>query len=310
MPDSELVRFGEPRFRLFGEFEDRGIVYEAEMLYGREKGKRIKFNGQILKKTAELIGRLTAVYFSPQDTELILGAPFSRRQFFNILLSQCDNNYFYNLRSYIQKLRQRNALLRGKCAFNRKVLDVLTSELVESGQKLVEQRRIGSQRINEFLCKDFKNFFSDREDLAIRYICSWEETAKCTQASGLIRWYGENLVLEQKKGYTLCGPHHDDFEVNLLGRPLKRFGSQGQIRLAAILLKLSGLNLLEKMKGSFPILLLDDVLSELDMSRGVSLMKLLEPKGQMIFATPEIPAHLPLGDHRLFKVDGGTLKDG
>ena len=228
----------------------------------KNKSKGVAVDGQKLKKAADLLGLLNIVFFSPEDLNIIKNGPAERRRFVDMELCQLDNFYLYNLNHYNKIVNQRNKLLKDMY-FNPQLKDTLNiwdSQLVSFGSKIIERRRIFVGQLNEIIYDIHKKLSGNKEELCIKYepdveIENFEAAIKSSQE--------RDIKLKQ----TSVGPHRDDFSFMTGNIDIRRFGSQGQQRTAALSLKLSEIELVKKVAKDTPVLLLDDVLSELDSNR-------------------------------------------
>lgn len=260
--DKDIVNFSAEEAHIRTYLEKEGTEYKVDMHLRKNKSKGIAVDGQKLKKAADLLGLLNVVFFSPEDLSIIKNGPAERRNFVNIELCQLDNFYLYNLNHYNKIVNQRNKLLKDMY-FNPQLKDTLNiwdSQLVSFGSKIIERRRIFVEQLNEIVYNIHKKLSGGKEELVIRYepdveIEEFEAAMKNSQE--------KDIKLKQ----TCVGPHRDDFSFMVGGIDIRKFGSQGQQRTAALSLKLSEIELVKKITKDTPVLLLDDVLSELDSNR-------------------------------------------
>ncbi len=260
--DKDIVNFHAEEAHIRTYLEKEGIEYKVDMHLRKNKSKGIAVDGQKLKKAADLLGLLKVVFFSPEDLGIIKNGPAERRRFVDMELCQLDNFYLYNLNHYNKIVNQRNKLLKDMY-FNPQLKDTLNiwdSQLVSFGSKIIERRRIFIEQLNEIIYGIHKNLSGGKEELVIKYepdveIEKFEHSMKASQE--------KDIKLKQ----TCVGPHRDDFSFMVGDIDIRKFGSQGQQRTAALSLKLSEIELVKKVAKDTPVLLLDDVLSELDSSR-------------------------------------------
>lgn len=260
--DSDIIRFGfdEAHIRTYIEKED--MEYKVDMHLRKSKSKGIAINGQKIKKAAELLGLLNVVFFSPEDLSIIKNGPAERRRFVDMELCQLDNFYLYNLNHYNKIVNQRNKLLKD-LYMNPDLKDTLNiwdSQLLSFGSKIIERRQLFVSQLNEIIFDIHKKLSGDKEELIIKY-----------EPDVSIENYESKLRVNQEKDIrlkqTTVGPHRDDFAFIVNDVDIRKFGSQGQQRTAALSLKLSEIELVKKITKDTPVLLLDDVLSELDSNR-------------------------------------------
>lgn len=260
--DKDIINFEkeEAHIRTFLEKEEDEI--RVDMHLRKNKTKGIAIDGQKIKKASELLGLLNVVFFSPEDLSIIKNGPSERRRFVDMELCQLDSFYIYNLNHYNKIVNQRNKLLKDMY-FNpslRDTLNIWDSQLISFGSKIIERRKLFVEQLNEIIFGIHKKLSGDKEELIIKY-----------EPDVLIDDYERLLSSSQEKDVklkqTTVGPHRDDFSFMVGNIDIRRFGSQGQQRTAALSLKLSEIELVKKLTKDNPVLLLDDVLSELDSNR-------------------------------------------
>ena len=260
--DQDIIKFGfdEAHIRTYLEKED--IEYKVDMHLRKSKTKGIAINGQKIKKAAELLGLLNVVFFSPEDLSIIKNGPAERRRFVDMELCQLDSFYLYNLNHYNKIVNQRNKLLKD-LYMNPDLKDTLNiwdSQLLSFGSKIIERRHLFVSQLNEIIYEIHKKLSGGKEELIIKY-----------EPEVLIENYESKLRMNQERDIrlkqTTVGPHRDDFAFVVNDVDIRKFGSQGQQRTAALSLKLSEIELVKKITKDTPVLLLDDVLSELDSNR-------------------------------------------
>lgn len=260
--DRDIISFGqeESHIRTYLEKDDIDIKVDMHLRAARTKG--IAINGQKIKKASELLGVLNVVFFSPEDLSIIKNGPSERRRFVDMELCQLDSFYLYNLNHYNKIVNQRNKLLKDLYLNPslKETLNIWDSQLVSFGSKIIERRGLFIEQLNDILIKIHKNLSGGKEELLICYEpdISIEEFEKKLK-------YNQERDIRLKQ--TTVGPHRDDFSFLVKNIDIRKFGSQGQQRTAALSLKLSEIELVKKMTKDTPVLLLDDVLSELDSSR-------------------------------------------
>lgn len=260
--DKDIVNFNADEGHIRTYIEKDGTEYKVDMHLRKNKSKGIAVDGQKLKKAADLLGLLNVVFFSPEDLSIIKNGPAERRNFVNMELCQLDNFYLYNLNHYNKIVNQRNKLLKDMY-FNPQLKDTLNiwdSQLLSYGSKIIERRKIFVNQLNEIIYGIHKKLSGEKEELSVKYepdveIENFENAMKNSQE--------RDIKLKQ----TCVGPHRDDFAFMIGEIDIRKFGSQGQQRTAALSLKLSEIELVKKITKDTPVLLLDDVLSELDSSR-------------------------------------------
>lgn len=260
--DKDIIHFSKEEAHIRTYLEKDGIETRVDMHLRKNKSKGIAIDGQKIKKASELIGLLNVVFFSPEDLSIIKNGPAERRRFVDMELCQLDPFYLYNLNHYNKIVNQRNKLLKDMY-FNpslRDTLNIWDSQLISFGSKIIERRKIFVEQLNEILFEIHKKLSGGKENLVILY-----------EPDIAMEDYEKTLSMNQEKDIklkqTTTGPHRDDFCFTVGNIDIRKFGSQGQQRTAALSLKLSEIELVKKITKENPVLLLDDVLSELDSSR-------------------------------------------
>ena len=260
--DKDVVNFNKEEAHIRTYLEKEGIETRVDMHLRKNKSKGIAIDGQKIKKAAQLLGLLNVVFFSPEDLGIIKNGPAERRRFVDMELCQLDQFYLYNLNNYNKIVNQRNKLLKDMY-FNpslRDTLNIWDSQLVSFGSKIIERRKLFAEQLNEIIIEIHRKLSGGKEDLLIQY-----------EPDITIEDYARALSVNQERDVklkqTTTGPHRDDFSFLVGDIDIRKFGSQGQQRTAALSLKLSEIELVKKMTKDNPVLLLDDVLSELDSNR-------------------------------------------
>lgn len=260
--DREIVNFEKEEAHIRTYIEKDGIEIKLDMHLRKNKSKGIAIDGLKLKKAADLLGICNVVFFSPEDLGIIKNGPSERRRFVDMELCQLDNFYLYNLNHYNKIVNQRNKLLKDMYMNPdlKETLNIWDSQLVSFGSKIIERRGLFIDQLNEIINGIHKKLSGNKEDLIIKY----EADVEIDEFENKLKM---NQVRDMKSKMTSVGPHRDDFSFIIGNVDIRRFGSQGQQRTVALSLKLSEIEIVKKITKDTPILLLDDVLSELDSNR-------------------------------------------
>lgn len=260
--DRDMINFAADEAHIRTYVVKDGLENRVDMHLRKNKSKGIAINGQKIKKAADLLGLLNVVFFSPEDLSIIKNGPAERRRFVDMELCQLDSVYLHNLNNYNKIVNQRNKLLK-ELYFNPGLKDTLSiwdTQLVSFGSKVIEQRNAFVSQINEIINEIHLKLSGGKEALKIVY-----------EPDVLLEQFEKKLETCQEKDIRLkqtsTGPHRDDISFMVGDVDIRRFGSQGQQRTAALSLKLAEIELVKKVTKDIPLLLLDDVLSELDSSR-------------------------------------------
>ncbi|MDL2302032.1 DNA replication/repair protein RecF [Lachnospiraceae bacterium OttesenSCG-928-D06] len=260
--DKDVINFNKEEAHIRTYLDKDNIEVRIDMHLRKNKSKGIAVDGQKIKKAADLLGLCNVVFFSPEDLAIIKNGPAERRRFVDMELCQLDSFYLYNLNHYNKIVNQRNKLLKDMY-FNpglRETLNIWDSQLVSFGSKIIERRRLFVNQLNDIIYGIHRKLSGDREELKIIY----EADVEIEAFENKLR---ANQERDIKLKMTTAGPHRDDFCFRIGDLDIRKFGSQGQQRTAALSLKLSEIELMKKLTKDTPVLLLDDVLSELDSSR-------------------------------------------
>lgn len=260
--DKEMIRFHKDEAHIRMRVRKNEISWRIDMHLKRNKAKGIAINGIPIKKASELFGIVNMVFFSPEDLNIIKSGPSERRKFIDIELCQLNKVYLSDLTNYNHVLNQRNKLLKDISFYPglESTLDVWDEQLLNYGLKIIRERNKFLEELNSVIFDIHQNLTGNKEVLDILY----EPNVSVDEfADSLRKSRDKDLKLKS----TSAGPHRDDLCVKSNGIDIRKFGSQGQQRTAALSLKLSEIYLVKKVIKDTPILLLDDVLSELDRNR-------------------------------------------
>ena len=306
--DREVIRFGEEFCRIRTSINYDDDDHEIEIVISRDGKKAVKVDGVKIRKTSELLSKVNIVIFSPEDLKIVKEDPAIRRNFIDREMCQIRPGYLVELNRYRRALKQRNAYLK-EDNINDDELAVWEDEMVSSGSRIIRMRKEFIERILGISREIHKTISGGREELEIIY-----ESDILVDDKSEEEFFKEILIREREKDkryrMTGKGPHRDDIRIMANGRDLRKYGSQGQQRTAALSLKLSEIKILEEETGEKPVLLLDDVLSEMDKERQKYLIGSLEDNQKFITTTDLIGSvanSLPKG--KIYKIKNG-LVDG
>lgn len=260
--DREIIRFGNEEAHVRINIEKNNVSHRLDLHLKKNKAKGVAIDGIPIKKQGELFGMLNLVFFSPEDLYIIKDGPGQRRRFLDLELCQLDKVYLYHLTNYNKTLIQRNNLLK-QIGMNRNLLDTLylwDSKLVEHGISIIRARNNFISRLNDLTMPIHKKLSGDKETLLLQYEPNVQEEVF---EDKLLKSRERDLFLKM----TNVGPHRDDMSFLIDKIDIRKFGSQGQQRTAALSCKLAEIDLVKSVIKENPVLLLDDVLSELDRGR-------------------------------------------
>ena len=317
----ELIRWGQVEsfvkinFRKADVSQDLAVELNAE-----KKSRRLFVNGNA-SRSKNFVGRLNTVMFSPEDLFMFKSSPAGRRQFLDSEISQASPNYFENLSSYNRLVTQRNNLLKKirEGTARSSNLAMWNEPLAKFAASITARRLIAVDNLNTVANAVHKNISAQTETLSVNYELGgldfdlgkkfYDETFK----NNLADWYMKNFSAgtnsDIERGTTTLGPHHDDLKFFVDGMELKLYGSQGQLRTTALSLKLSELELLRRAVGEYPVLLLDDVMSELDAERREQLLTFLTQKKIQTLITATESKYFPAQNFgTMFEVKAGRIE--
>ena len=277
-----------------------------------QHGKKASINGLEQRKLSQYIGSLNAVMFAPEDLEIVKGAPGIRRRFLDVELGQVYPIYLYHLTQYQKVLAQRNNMLKNWTPSGQMMMDIWDEQLAEYGSKIIRKRQQFITQLQGWAQEIHAGITRGEEQLRIVYRPSFECEPGADEPV-LINQFMIKLSQvkdqEYRRGSCLIGPHRDDLALLIDGKDAFAFGSQGQQRTAALSLKLAELELIREEVGEYPVLLLDDVLSELDRTRQSLLIDTFRGKVQTFITATGIESVGPdkIGEARLFNVREGSV---
>lgn len=301
--DKEMIRFRKEESHIRTLIEKNDISYRIDMHLKRSKTKGIAINGIPIKKASELFGIVNFVFFSPEDLNILKNGPAERRRFLNLELCQLSRLYLHNLSNYNRVIKQRNALLK-EISFRPDLKDTLQiwdEQLIHYGLEIMKERKQFILDLNEIVDSIHKSLSGDREELVIQYEPSIAEEQFAVQLE-------KNRENDIRTRMTSVGPHRDDLIFLVKEVDVRKYGSQGQQRTCALSLKLAEIELVKKVIKDTPVLLLDDVLSELDSRRQNFLLNNIHDIQTMISCTG-LDEFIKNRFHinRIFRVVEGTI---
>lgn len=297
--DSEMVAFGNNNASLKMDFISGGVEKEARITINTRRYAEL--DTKKLKTISQLVGNFCAIVFSPSDLGIIKEGPSHRRRFLDLAIGQLYPSYVILLKEYKRALTQRNAILKemdGRLRDN-EMLDIFEAELADKGEKIAKYRENYCKTLTVSASAIYNELSSMREELEAVYLPSIEED------------FSESLYKSRKtdifSGITSVGPHRDDLDFKINGISARTFGSQGQQRSIGVALKLAEAKNLKDITGEEPVVILDDVMSELDKSRQGFILNHI--KGKQVFITCPDPDNISgLIGGKIFTVDGGKIK--
>ena len=280
--DTEMIKLNEQNAMVEIEYEKSDREGKIKIEIGNKKN--IYLNGIKIKKLSELLGNLNIVIFTPDDINILKGGPQNRRRFLDIMISQLRPNYMHILNLYIKTMEQRNIYLRQIKEEHKdeNLLNIWDEKLAEYAIKIYEYRKEFIKKIIKKLDIIHKNITNNAEEIELDYI------TECDSKEKYLKLLKERRKLDIIKGFTTKGVHRDDFMIYINKKDIKIFGSQGQNRTAMLSLKLAELQVIYDEIGEYPILLLDDFMSELDKTRRKNFLENIEGTQVIITGTEKL----------------------
>ncbi len=298
--DSKTVMEGKDGAYLYAEYADRH-ERSVEVLIAKDKKKSLKIDGIPATNVKDLLGKLYVVVFSPEDMKTAKEAPSLRRAFLDGEISKIRPSYVDALKQYTKIISEKNAALRRRDDKNLKhIMEAYNAQLAGYIRVILKNRKAYVNKLNEFVARTHHAISGGKEEISIVY----RETIPEGDIKGTL---DRLLSKEMMEGSCAAGPHRDDLDIQLNKRDIRVFASQGQLRTLMLAIKTACLNILAESTGQTPVLLLDDVFSELDATRKHNLLKHLKDIQVFITTADETEARPP-GTH-LFYVENGTVKE-
>jgi DNA replication and repair protein RecF len=303
----ELIRHGSAQAMVCGEVESGGTVSQIRLSL-EPAGRRVEIDQKGIKRASDLHGRLNAVVFSPDDTGMVKSGPEARRRYLDRAVYTGDIGYLHCWHDYHRILKQRNHLLKGP---DRAGMDVWTEKLAVAGAEVIERRQRYVALLDAQLQRHYATISGGAETAGISY---HPDGVQATDRDGirgeLLQLFERHGRSDERYGTTTAGPHRDDLTLSLDQRPLKAFGSQGQQKSFVLALKMAEMENLQAIFDEPPLLLLDDMSSELDAQRNSNLMDFLTTRDIQVFITTTEPSSALLATTAhcsVFRVENGNL---
>ncbi|MFT8714624.1 MAG: DNA replication/repair protein RecF [Leuconostoc pseudomesenteroides] len=291
--DKDLIQWSEKEATISGRVK-RAISDTPLSLNFSNKGKKARVNHLEQSKLSQYIGQLNVILFAPEDLELVKGAPSVRRRFIDMEFGQMNPLYLYNTTQYKRILKERNAYLKRlqlKQTTDTVFLDVLSEQLVNVGAQILLARESFLKKLEQAAQPIHAEISDQRETLHLVYNSSVNFEEK-DDLAGVTAAFEAALLKQRAReimmGSTLLGPHRDDLQFIVNDNDVAVFGSQGQQRTTALAVKLAEIDLMQQETGEYPVLLLDDVLSELDANRQTHLLLAIQDKVQTFITAPSL----------------------
>jgi DNA replication and repair protein RecF len=310
--DSEVVQWQQPAAAIDLNFTRQNVQHRLSFRFQAAAGKEIILNGHVIK-SREVVGLLNVVLFSPEDLWLIKGTPAARRRFLDIEISQANPAYYRHLQQYNRVLAQRNKLLKKIRERQAKedLLDTWDLQLAAAAAVIVSKRQQALHKLAMLANLMQRKLTGNQENLTISYYLGAPESISPSEATA--DWYQQMLLrLRQediRHGSTGVGPQRDDLILTINGNNLRTYGSQGQQRTWVLALKLAELEFIKSEQGEYPVLLLDDVMSELDEQRQEHLLAFIKERIQTFITTTDQRGVPPIKFAKYYRVADGLITE-
>ena len=303
--EDDLIKYGKLFFKVKGSFKVGNLSKKMEINYRRGE-KKLKINSNQVNKVADYVSNLNLIVFSPDDLDIVKKAPAFRRSFLNIELCQLYKEYLVVLNEYNKVLKMRNDYLRKnyrKIDYN--YLDIITETLIDRLVIIYKYRDSFVNSVNKYIGDVFYKITKEK-GLCIRY----NPSVSLKDKKDIALFYRNNYNNDVENGSTMYGPHRDDFSFYLNDIDLKLYGSQGMQRLSILALKFSEISLFKEIKGYYPIVLLDDIFSEIDLDKRHNLLKFIKSNIQFVITTTDLSniSEKILDRASIFTVEDGFIK--
>lgn len=303
----DMIKLDNHSFFIEGLIKENKLDTKYNYLLINNK-KSMMIDGYNVKKVSDYISNINIIIFTPEDLDLIKGPPSTRRKFLNTELSQLYRNYFILYSEYEKVLNLRNEYIKSN-RYDKNYLDIITNYIVEKNILIYKLRLKFINKINEYCSKIYKDI-TGLNGFTIEYRPNVDYSLQNYNKDFYLKKFQSKYEYEYKIGSTYYGVHKDDFSFNLKGNDLKIFGSQGQKKVAVLTLKLSEIEILKKYKKTTPILLLDDVFSEIDSKKNNNLLKYINSNLQVIITAislKNVDKYI-LKHAKIFNVNNGKVK--
>lgn len=305
--EHELLSWDQSEFHLHGDFLMAAHKVSLESHY-KNKKKMVKVNQVPCQRLSDFVGTINVIFFSPDDLVMIKGGPLERRRFLDLHIAQMRPGHVSLLNAYNKVIQQKSALLKSLVSKSLKYtqLQLWNEQLITLGEKIIRNRVDLTKKLQNVADLIYGNLTFQKEKLNVTYIALGNNNVN-EAISEFPKLLNDKLEQEIERQMVLIGPHRDDVQILLNDKPARLFASQGQQRSIVLSLKLAELELIRQEKGEYPLLLLDDVLSELDRFRRDYLMNFIESSGiQTLITMTSAEKHLESGS--LYFVEKGHIR--
>ena len=309
--DKELICWGKDRALVKVKYDCRFGEGEIEVALSIVAKKQIAVNSVPISKIGELMGYLNCIYFSPNEIKIISQSPAERRRFLDIDLCQTDKNYFYSLTRFNKALQQRNNLLKQARTVDevRETVFVWDKQIAEEGARVIARRKNFCDKLKIYARESHSTLTDNEEQLELDYVTQIKGESVNEIAENYLKLLQNSTEKDFQLRHTSVGCQRDDVSLSINGTDVTSFGSQGQLRTTALSLKLAELQIFKNIIGEYPVLILDDVLSELDVDRQRRLLNFDADLQILLTSATEISHDLANTDCKFFTVKNGVCSE-
>lgn len=312
--ENELINFKETNSFIEVNLQKKDYQMKIELHLEKNKRKQVFINGVKLDKTSEMIGILNNVIFTPDDMKIVKGSPMERRKFINIDISQIKPKYKYLLNKYKKICTERNIILKNYYTRteNKDIINIWNDYLVNIGTEIMLYRHDYINKLKKYSADIYSDISGNKEKFELNYLCNVGNIDNMDKECIKKHFYdklNDNLMNEIQNKTTMYGPHKDDIIIKINGKECKYFGSQGQQRSAILAIKLAEIEIIKEEIGEYPVLLLDDVLSELDSKRKGFLINYIDGIQTIITTTDDHDLNIMTKNHnkKKFYINEGKI---
>ena len=308
--DKDLICWGRDRAFVRVKYQCRFGEGEITITLNNGAKKQIAVNSVPISKMGELMGYLNCIYFSPNEIKIISQSPIERRRFLDIDLCQTDKNYFYSLSRFNKALSQRNNLLKQAKSVDgvKETVFAWDQQIAEEGAKIIARRRSFCDKLKVYAKQSHRTLTDGKEQLELEYLTQISGDGVAKIAENYLKLLQDNVEKDFQLRHTSAGCQRDDIALKINGTDVRSFGSQGQLRTTALSLKLAELQIFKNIIGEYPVLILDDVLSELDIDRQKRLLNFDSNLQILLTTATEISRDFAGSDCKFFTISQGVCK--
>ncbi len=303
LKDNELIEFGKEYCRINLEYIKNNNIFTTSFFIDSLNRKQIKNNGIKIRKIADYVGEIPIVIFSPESLDVVKGSPAKRRNFIDMICCQISKSYIIYHQEYMKCLKIKNSILK-EDYIDDNYIEVLHEKMSKYIKDIVQYRKKIIELLNKYSIDIQRKLTDGQENINIVYSTDFIDMNE----DEIKKYLDEHLYIDKLRKSSIKGIQRDDLEIYINEKEVSKFGSQGQKRTALLTLKLANFELLKELKDEIPILLLDDIMSELDSKRINFLLKYIE-NYQSIITTTEDTFVKDISNIKIYKVSNGGLEN-